>query len=80
MFYSHLLLLRILIPPEVDESYEESELGAGREDQQNPFCFPIHPVVLHLVEEQEDLSEVLKTSDQRIDEFKLQIPTLQITM
>ena len=80
MFYFHLLLLRNLIPPEVDESYEESELGAGREDQQNPFCFPIHPVVFHLVEEQEDLSEVLKTRDLRSDEFRLQRPTLQITM
>ena len=64
--YSHLFLLRILFHPEVNEGPEEYELGAGGEDQQNCLnktVFPVRPesVPLHLLKQEEELSEILKT-------------------
>ena len=58
--YSHLFLLRILFHPEVNEGPEESELGAGGEDQQTRLDFPVEVDTLHRVKQQEELSEVLK--------------------
>ena len=59
--YSYLFLLRILFHPEVNEGPEEYELGAGGEDQQNCLNLPVEFVPLHLVKQQEQLSEILKT-------------------
>ena len=57
---SHLILLRFLTHPEVNEGSEESQLGAGSEDQQERLHFPVEVNTFHLVEQQEELSEVLK--------------------
>ena len=57
---SHLLLLRYLIHPEVDVGAQESELGAGGEDQQTRLDFPVEVDTLHRVKQQEELSGVLK--------------------
>ena len=60
VYYSHLFLLRFLIHPEVDVGSEEGELGAGGEDQQERLHSPAEVNALHPVEQQEELSEVLK--------------------
>ena len=57
---SHLLLLRFLCHPEVDVGAQESELGAGGEDQQTRLDFPVEVDTLHRVKQQEELSGVLK--------------------
>ena len=57
---SHLLLLRFLCHPEVDVGAQESELGAGGEDQQTRLDFPVEVDTLHRVKQQEQLSRVLK--------------------
>ena len=59
--YSYLFLLRILFHPEVNEGSEESELGAGREDHQGCLNFPAESLPLHLVKQQQELSEILRT-------------------
>ena len=50
----------MLIHPEVNEGSQESELGAGGEDQQERLDFPAEVNTFHLVEQQQELSEVLK--------------------
>ena len=50
----------MLIHPEVNEGSEESELGAGGEDQEERLDFPAEVNTFHLMEQQQQLPEVLK--------------------
>ena len=74
---SHLLLLRYLIHPEVDVGAQESELGAGGEDQQTRLDFPVEVDTLHRVKQQEELSRVLKVWV--LTEFNKRIKFLGLT-
>ena len=59
-FYHSYLFVFIPVHPEVNEGSEESKLGAGGEDQQERLDFPAEVNTFHLVEQQQELSEVLK--------------------
>jgi len=57
---THLLLLRFLINPEINEGSEESKLSDGSEDDEECLHFPVEVNTFHLVKQQEELTEVLR--------------------